>query len=184
MPDLPRDGDGDGWIFDGTPRERPAPPRADAPGCARREPAGIPSDVRTRQIAAHADTRAAIFDRALEAARAIAPISDGRLELALERVDYEDSDTVSKAEQKAAILEGRSPGRRLRGDWVLRRVADGVELDRRRATIASVPYLTDDGTFVRNGISWVLANQMRLRPGVYARVKDNGELESHVKGKK
>ena len=40
--------------------------------------------------------------------------------------------------------------------------------------------MTDRGTFVNNGTEYAMVNQMRLRPGVYTRIKDNGEIESHA----
>ena len=33
---------------------------------------------------------------------------------------------------------------------------------------------------IHNGNEYTLANQMRMRPGIYTRVKDNGEIEAHA----
>ena len=40
--------------------------------------------------------------------------------------------------------------------------------------------LTNRGTYVLGGSEFSVANQLRLKPGMYARVKDSGELEAHV----
>ena len=53
-------------------------------------------------------------------------------------------------------------------------------MDKKAATVAHVPYATDRGTFIYRGNEYTVANQMRLRPGVFTRVKDNGTLEAHV----
>ena len=50
----------------------------------------------------------------------------------------------------------------------------------RNARLGTVPYLTDRGTFISRGNEYTMAHQMRLRPGAFTRVKDNGELETHV----
>jgi DNA-directed RNA polymerase subunit beta len=47
-------------------------------------------------------------------------------------------------------------------------------------TLANVPYYTNRGTFVQNGSDYSLSNQLRVRPGVYTRQKENGELEAHI----
>jgi DNA-directed RNA polymerase beta subunit len=58
--------------------------------------------------------------------------------------------------------------------------ATGDTVDARKVTIASIPHMSDIGTFTLNGVDTTLANQMRLRSGAFARVKDNGESEIHL----
>lgn len=149
----------------------PVPPVPPAPSPA---PA-----VQFRDFGDAAAVRKAVYDNTLAAARGIRPVTNARFGLHLEDVDYEDPDDYPIAKQKAAILEGKTLARRLRGTWVLRDAA-GAELDRKRSTLASVPHMTDRGTFVLNGSEYTLSHQMRLRPGVFTRVKDNGELEAHA----
>jgi hypothetical protein len=62
-------------------------------------------------------TRSRIYDNVLNAAKNIQPVSNDRHTLRLADVDYMDSDRVSKRDQKAAILNGLTRGRRLRGTW-------------------------------------------------------------------
>ena len=54
------------------------------------------------------------------------------------------------------------------------------ELERKQQTLAHIPYLTDRGTFIHNGSEYVMLHQLRLKPGIYTREKENGEIESHV----
>lgn len=125
-------------------------------------------------------TRSRIYENVLTAAKGIEPISNERHTLRLADVDYQDPERVSKRDQKAAILNGLSRGRRLRGTWELVDNATQQVIDRKRSVLASVPYLTERGTFINNGTEYTLKNQQRLLPGVYTRVRDNGEIESHA----
>ena len=124
--------------------------------------------------------RSNIFNGALEQARSLKPIQNDLYTLSLRDVDYEGPEHFTKKDHKAAVLSGGSLSRKLKGTWALTDNATGNAIAERRATIANVPYLTHSGTFVNNGVEYTLAHQMRLRPGVYTREKDNGELEAHV----
>lgn len=124
--------------------------------------------------------RRSIYDKVLGAAQGIQPLANSRHTLRLSNVRYQGPESFPIPEQKAAIIEGRSLARRLRGTWELMDNATGNVLDKTETTIAHVPYLSDRGTFIHNGVEYILANQMRLRPGVFSRVKENGELEAHV----
>lgn len=125
-------------------------------------------------------TRKMIFHNVLQAARKLPAMENQRHILTLHDVDYLGADEYSISERKKAILEGRTLGRRLHGTWVLRNKEDGSLLDKRKMTIARVPYMTDAGTFVHNGNEYTIANQLRLKPGNYTRIKENGELETHA----
>ena len=171
MRSVPRDGDGDGQIFDGTPKQQSVP----------RAPA-LPQHQAT-ELRAFGDSgaiRARILDRVREAASAIPPVTNQRHTLTLEDVGYEGATKHSIDDWKKAIMGGRSLGSRLRGTWVLRDNDTGAVVDRKRSTVATVPYLTDHGTFIQNGSEYTLSHQLRLRPGVFTRVQANGELEAHV----
>lgn len=156
-------------LFDGLSAQ---PPLAPGPSPA---PVGPPG----RRIDDVAATRTAIYDSVLSAFRGLAPATNTRFSLRLDNLDYEDPDDVPLKKQKDAILRGQTLARRIRGDWVLAD-ADGNEVERKRTTVAQVPHLTQRGTYIVNGSEYTLANQMRLRPGVFTRQKENGELESHL----
>lgn len=124
--------------------------------------------------------RSGIFDRALQSASSLEPIKNDLYTLQLSDVQYTGPERYTKSDQKKAILTGNSLHRRLAGTWNLIDNATGQPVASRQQTIAHVPYLTDSGTFVNRGVEYTLAHQMRLKPGVYTREKDNGELEAHV----
>jgi len=138
---------------------------------------GVPESREFGDIGA---TRSLIFDKTRQAAQAFEPIQNQRYQLALENVDYEGPEEYDIEEQKKAIIQGQSLNRKLRGEWVLRDIANQQEVDRKRLTLANIPYLTDNGVFIQNGTKYSLSHQMRLRPGIFTREKESGELESHV----
>ncbi len=124
--------------------------------------------------------RSLIYDKVLYATQHVQPISNDRHTLRLSGVAYRDGDKFSKQEQKAAILHGRTQGRRLEGTWELLDNATQQVIDSKKSVLATVPHLTDRGTFINNGTEYILRNQQRLLPGVYTRTRNNGEVESHV----
>lgn len=138
-----------------------------------------------RKIGDVATTRKLIYENIRRAAQAIEPVVNSRHTLSLHAVDYEGAEDFPLKVQKEHILSGKTLARRLRGTWRLTDNATGNVLDEKRTTLANVPHLTQRGTYVLNGTEYSFAHQLRLRPGVYARRKANGELESHVatKGK-
>jgi len=127
-----------------------------------------------------AGTRQNIFNNALQSAQSIEPIQNDLYTLQLSDVAYDGPEMFTKAEHKKAVLTGNSLARKLRGTWTLLDNKTNKPVATRAATLAQVPYLTDSGTFVNNGVEYTLAHQLRLRPGVFTREKDNGELEAHV----
>jgi DNA-directed RNA polymerase beta subunit len=124
-------------------------------------------------------TRKAIYDNVLKAAQDIQPVANNRYSLELNEPHWSSDEGVSINERKRAILRGETLNRRLRGTWRLKDV-QGNLVSERLATVAHVPRMTNQGTFVVNGSEYTLGHQMRLRPGVFTRRKENGELESHI----
>jgi DNA-directed RNA polymerase beta subunit len=124
--------------------------------------------------------RANIYDRVLQATREMQPLSNTVHTLRLRDVDYMDPDTVSKRDQKLAILNNLTPSRRLRGTWELVDNATGAVVDTRKSVVMRVPHFTDRGTFINKGVEYALKNQQRLLPGVYTRIQANGDVESHA----
>lgn len=156
----------------------PGPPPDPAPAGGPPLPPRPPR--KPRAFGDVAATRAAVFDSVLEAASNLEPVSNQRHTLRLSGVSWADPDRPTRAEHKAALLEGRTLGRRLRGTWELVDNATGNVVDRRTQVVARVPHLTDLGTFVHNGTDYALIHQQRLRPGSFVRVKQNGEVDAHV----
>jgi DNA-directed RNA polymerase beta subunit len=124
--------------------------------------------------------RESIFNNVLDTLSKAYPIENTRYRLELKNVGLDSKDSFSLAEQKKAILQGKSLERKITGEWQLFDKTTNQLVDKKAATIAHVPYATDRGTFIYRGNEYTVANQMRLRPGVFTRVKDNGTLEAHV----
>lgn len=124
--------------------------------------------------------RHAIYDRTLKSAQEVPAISNAKHSLSLSDVAFEGPPDFSLHEQKRAILEGRTLSRRLKGTLTLSDLATGQPLARKRTTLAQVPYYSPRGTFILNGVDYSLASQLRLRPGVYTRLKENGAVDSHI----
>lgn len=110
------------------------------------------------------------------------PIENTRYSLGLENLSHEPK-PYSLEDQKHAIIRGQSLDTLVHGDWVLKDKVSGAEVDRKKGVVAHIPYATDRGTFIYQGNEYTVANQMRLKPGVYTRVKENGIIEAHVNTK-
>lgn len=126
-------------------------------------------------------TRAAIFNGVQTAASSLQPLSNQRHTLSITDVGWGDPEEVKPIKtQKEAILKGETLSRGLKGTINLIDNSTGKVLESKRTTIAKIPYLTDRGTYIVNGTEYTLANQMRLRPGVFTRITNSGDVESHV----
>jgi len=140
----------------------------------------ISQPVGFRSFADTSAARQSIFNNVLTAAKEVEPIANERFTLRLSEPHYADERDYTLAEQKMAILQGQTLGRRLRGTWQLLDTATGKPVSQKKGTLATVPYLTPRGTFIHRGNEYTLGSQLRLRPGVFTRVKDNGEIEAHA----
>ncbi|KKN22198.1 hypothetical protein LCGC14_0917720, partial [marine sediment metagenome] len=130
-------------------------------------------------------TRQLIFDNVLAAFKDRYPVSNERYTLELADLKYRAPKDFNPADQKKAIMRGRTLGWNMTGQWRLVDNATSKVVDKMKSQLVmQVPYLTDRGTFIFNGNEYTVASQMRLRPGVYSRVKENGLIEAHfnVKG--
>ena len=124
-------------------------------------------------------TRRFIYDDALKAANQLDPVTDGTHTLRLHSVDWADPERYTRQQRKNAILTGETLSRRMKGTWELLG-PDGQTIQKRQQIVGAVPYMSSMGTFVHRGTEYTVNHQPRLKAGVFARVKDNGELESHV----
>ena len=115
-----------------------------------------------------------------EAIRTRFPLESDKYILSLENLHYADKD-YKPSDEKYALLNGKTLGTRLKGDWVLYDKATGKVIDRRENnTLVNVPYLTNRGVFIRSGNEYGLKNTFRLRPGLYTRIKSDGIIATHV----
>lgn len=123
--------------------------------------------------------RSSIMDRVMRSIQSKYPLENDRYRLELADLAFDREDPPTIAEQKRAIMEGQTLHRKLKGKWRLVDKATGQAVDERPTVVAHVPEVTNRGTFIYNGNEYTVANQMRLRPGVYTRRKESGELEAH-----
>jgi DNA-directed RNA polymerase beta subunit len=128
--------------------------------------------------------RAMTRDRVLKAVTEGFPVSNATHELRVTDVKFAGPEVFSKADVKRAILEGRTLRTRLTGRWELRKKDTGELLaSTGRKTLLGIPYLTDDGRYIRNGTAYSLQNQLRLRPGVYNLRSADGSPEAQFNAK-
>jgi DNA-directed RNA polymerase subunit beta len=124
--------------------------------------------------------REAVFENVLKSFSEFEPVSNDRYTLQLSDVDYGDDKEFSIDQQRDAILKDQSLGRRVYGTWTLADSKTQQVVSQKRAVLASVPYITDRGTFIVKGVERSIKNQQRPLPGIYTRRRNNGELESYV----
>jgi hypothetical protein len=127
--------------------------------------------------------RQALLDNTLNAVSKSYPIENARYRLELHNPKYMDDKHYSLQDQKKAILQGQTLNWRLGGEWRLVDKASGQTMDKKSGVVAHVPYPTNRGTFIYRGSEYTVSNQMRLKPGVYTRQKENGILEAHFNTK-
>ena len=133
----------------------------------------------TRSFTDYDTTRQNIYDGVFSGLKERYPIENSRYRLELHDPKFTGPESFSLKDEKDAILRRRSLTRRLQGTWKLVNKADEQVVDEKSTTLGNVPYLTRRGTYIVGGSEYTVANQMRLRPGIYTRKKDNGEYEAH-----
>lgn len=125
--------------------------------------------------------RESVYESVLNAASSMEPVAGPTHTLAIKDVHYAaDDPDYDRSHEKKAILERGSLTRRLRGTWQLLDNASGQVVSEKKATIANVPAILHDGTFLHKGTRYAMGYQQRLRPGMYVRNKNSGEKEVHV----
>ena len=133
----------------------------------------------SRSFTDYDTTRQSVYDGVIKGLGDLYPLENTRHRLELHDVAYTGPNTFSMGDEKKAILERKTLSRRLKGTWKLVDKADGRVLDEKEGIVGHVPHLTRRGTYIVGGSEYTVANQMRLRPGIYTRIKDNGEYEAH-----
>jgi DNA-directed RNA polymerase beta subunit len=132
-----------------------------------------------RGVTDYPTERQRIFDGVVRGLSKRYPLENDLFKLELADLEYTGPQDYTLSDQKNAILRRRSLTRGLRGTWNLIDKKTGQPVDSKRAMVARVPYLTQRGTYIVNGNEYTVANQARLKSGVFTRVKDNGDYEAH-----
>lgn len=137
-----------------------------------------------RKVTDIKELRKKIFDFVLDAVISLPPVSLQNREIRLENIRYsvpKNKDLYSLFNEKdeaSAVFNNGSLLVNLVGDAVL--YEDGKPIGSKRVIIAKVPYLTDRGVFIINGVNIALANQLRLKPGIYPRITTVGTVSAMV----
>jgi len=107
------------------------------------------------------------------------PIEGKQFRLEIDNVRAERN-PIGHGDEKKAILESRSLTYPIKADLKLVDKLTGKVLDTHQDfTLMDSFHLTGKHTLVYKGNNYSVANQLQLRPGVYTRFRDTGELESH-----
>lgn len=136
----------------------------------------LPANLRTFDDAN--TTRSWLMENTLSALGNRFPIEDTDYKLELLNPRYSGSTKFGLDRQKKALLKDEQLKIPVKGTWRLTHKASGQVLDEREDTVMHLPYLTDRSTIIYGGNEYSTVNQSRLKPGVYARRKKSGEIES------
>lgn len=140
-----------------------------------------PPPLKMRPISDVKQLRSAVYQSVLDAAGKIRPLENAKYSLALRDAHYADpEDKFDREAEKQAKLRKQTLGRRLVGTWELRDKTTGQVVEQKKNTLAVVPHVTDNGLFIHRGTGYAMINQQRLLPGIFNRVKKNGEMESYA----
>ena len=116
--------------------------------------------------------------------KALNKIETPDFKLQVKNVHLEDPNRrFSLKDQKQAILEKRDLTLPIKAEFELIDKKTGKSVEKKKTTVAHIPYLTDRNTVIINGSEYITTNQQRLKPGVYTRLKETGEVEAHVNPK-
>lgn len=141
----------------------------------------MPADIKDLREFEDADaTRRLIYDGVLSSLQTRFPIEDKDYRLELADLKYDGAQHFTLEQQKNALMHDRQLRTPLQGTWRLTDKTSGQVMDERRDVIMHVPYYTPRNTMIYNGNEYTIANQARLRPGVYTRRRKTGEIEGHI----
>ncbi len=124
------------------------------------------------------DKRERIRRKVIEGLSESFPIESRNKTLRIDDLRFDARD-YSPTEQKKAILRGNTLYETVRGT-VKMLDKDGKEIDKvENFTIARVPWFTPRSTIIVGGNEYSISNQVRPKPGVYARKRSNGVIETN-----
>lgn len=127
------------------------------------------------------ETTHAIIDSISKNLHEIFPLKTGDRTLEIQNVKaegWENAHPTNYAAISEAKDKDKTYGVHIVGDVVLK---EGNKIiDKKRMKLATAPSMTHDGTFVVQGAQYQIDHQLRLRPGIYSRVAQNGEIQAHI----
>lgn len=120
-----------------------------------------------------------LFDNLKNVLQTYFPIKVGDKELILENIESDLS--LAKKENIRLLTEIKDKGSSfvtpVYGTFVLKTPAGEK---RERVKLFSLPLPTKFNTFIIDGNEYNILNQLRLRPGVFTRLRPDGEIETHM----
>lgn len=100
--------------------------------------------------------------------------------LQVTHLEYGRKGVVPLKEQKQALMEKRDVVIPLHGTVNLIDKHTGKVVESKKTLLANIPYVTDRNTVILNGSEYIHNTQQRLKPGIFTRVKESGEMEAHI----
>lgn len=108
------------------------------------------------------------------------PIEGKNFTLIAENIRAEPKD-FNHEHEKDAILQSKSLTYPIKADLKLIDKSTGQVVSHQKDfSLMDAFHITDKHTLLYKGNNYTVANQLQLRPGVYTRARETGELESHV----
>jgi DNA-directed RNA polymerase beta subunit/DNA-directed RNA polymerase beta' subunit len=93
-------------------------------------------------------------------------------------IDDKSADHADLKSQEDAKLNGRTWGAPVLADVSLIDKETGQQLDRTKIKLLTLPKPTQRYSYIVDGNEWQVDNLWRLRSGVYAHIKQNGEMQA------
>lgn len=93
-------------------------------------------------------------------------------------IDDRSADHADLRSQEAAKLNGRTWGAPVLADVSLIDKETGQQLDRTKIKLLTLPKPTQRYSYIVDGNEWQVDNLWKLRSGVYAHIKQNGEMQA------
>jgi DNA-directed RNA polymerase subunit beta' len=127
------------------------------------------------------ESQEALKERVTKAIHQSFPIKGSAQTLRVTGVEVTDEpDTHDVRTQKEKKLAGRTFGSVVKASFELVDNKTGKVVDTSTRRVATLPQITRRYSYIVNGTEYQTDNLWTLRPGVYSRVKQNGELESQI----
>lgn len=127
------------------------------------------------------ESQEALKERVTAAVKQSFPIQGDKQTLRVSNVEItNEPDTLDIRAQKEKKLAGRTFGSDVRATFELVDNKTGEVVDTSTRKIATLPQITRRYSYIVNGTEYQTDNLWTLRPGVYSRIKQNGDLESQI----
>lgn len=119
-------------------------------------------------------------DRTADAVQEHFPVESNKRRLVLNGLSYAEEKAPSgdiRSQEEAKNLK-RTWGAPLYGDVSLIDKETGKEVDRTKIRLLTLPRPTNRYSYILDGSEWQVDNLWRLRSGIYAQIRQNGQLQA------